>query len=68
MQGLTESNEYRENADRDPDHYLVLRVGRMREMAPGLQRYEQVKLNQREDLIRVKEMEQVYSATCEALK
>ena len=39
MAQLTDSLEYRENADKDPSHYLVQAVQQMRSMAPGLKKY-----------------------------
>ena len=65
---LTDSLEYRENADKDPNHYLVLAVGEMRSKAPGLKKYEDLKAIYREDRLKVTELEQIYKATCEAFE
>ena len=54
---LTESLEYGENADKDPNHYLVQAVAQMRSMAPGLQKYEELKRIYREDRLKVTELE-----------
>ena len=54
---MTESLEYRENADKDPNHYLVQAVAQMRSMAPGLQKYEELKRIYREDRLKVTELE-----------
>jgi hypothetical protein len=40
--------EYRANADANPDHYMVLRVTKMRQMAPGLRKYLELKAIVRE--------------------
>ena len=68
MTQLTDSLEYRDNADKDPNHYLVKSVAQMRSMAPGLQKYEDLKRIYREDRLKVTELEQIYKATCEAFE
>ncbi len=37
-------------------------------MAPGLQKYEELKRIYREDRLKVTELEQIYKATCEAFE
>jgi hypothetical protein len=50
------------------DYFLVKEVRRLEQMGPGLQRYEKLKKQYRDDMLSLTELEQIYKATCEDLE
>lgn len=63
------SMEYQENIEAgNEEHYIVKMVKDMQEHAPGLQKYEILKQQYKEQLLRLTELEYIYKATVEDLE
>lgn len=67
LERLKSSAEYCLNAGNE-DYFLVKEVRRLEQMGPGLQRFEKLKKQYRDDMLSLTELEQIYKATCEDLE
>ena len=59
------SNEYVQEAGKDPNHFLRVQVAEMERQAPRLKRYERVQANLRKIEKELGEIQHFYRATCE---
>jgi hypothetical protein len=57
LENIKGSLEYQENAETNPDHFLVRQVKEMIHLAPGLLKYEGLRRKYREDRLKVAELE-----------